>query len=149
MYIHPLVAVLALAVAALAGAVISFIWTSSGLGKSGKIEHSVLALAYAASLLIFILGTFKGAELPWAWPTAVMIMGSGTAWANYRAGTEFWLVFGLMTVLGGISTLAMQTIPNPSLGLFLALNIPWLALMVWLIFMIIYRSCREVAAHRK
>ena len=137
MYVHPLIALLALLAAGLAGAAISFIWVSRTISKSGKIEHTVLSLAYAVSLLVFIFGMSQGERVPWALPAAVMLMGSGTAWANWRAGVHFWLVFALMTVLGGASMLVMEIwVRKLTLPVFFALNIPWMALMLWLVFMI-------------
>ena len=136
--------------AGLAGAAIAFIWTNTEIGRSSKVEHTVLALAYAASLLVFFLGMFESSEAAWALPVAIMIMGSGTAWANWRGGTVFWIVFGVMAVLGGLSTLLMRLyFPTLSMVVFLALNVPWLALVVWLVFMIAYRTWIQIAARRK
>ena len=151
MYIHPFMAGLALVVAGLTGAAIAFIWANAGIGRSSKVEHTMLALAYAASLLIFIFGMFRGrGEAPWAVPVAVMIMGLGTAWANWRAGDRFWLVFGAMTFLGSLSMLVMELfISTLSLSLFLILNIPWMLLMVCLVYMIIRRTSKQIAARRR
>jgi len=149
-YVHPVMALLALTVAGLAGAAIAFIWTNTEIGRGSKVEQTVLALAYAASLLIFFLGMFEGSATRWALPVAIMIMGSGTAWANWRGGTVFWIVFGVMAVLGGLSTLVMQLyFPTLSMGVFLVLNVPWLALMVWLVFMIAYKTWIQMAARRR
>lgn len=141
MYVHPFVAILGLVVAGLAGGAIAFIWTSAGISRCRKVEHSILALAYAASLVIFVTGMFESHHARWALPVAVMVMGSGTAWANWRAGVTFWLVFGLMTLLGGISMLVMENcIRTLSLKVFLALNLPWMVLLVWLLYMLLRRT---------
>jgi len=150
MYVHPFMAVLAIVTAALAGAAIAFIWANARITTGGKVEHTLLALAYAVSLLIFVSGMFNADTARWALPVAVMVMGSGTAWANWRAGVRFWLVFGLMAFLGGSSLLVMQVwLTTLSLGLFLALNLPWLVLALWLIGMIARWAWCEVALRRR
>ena len=55
-----------------------------------------------------------------------------------------------MTDMGGLTTLLLGVFYTTlSMGLFLVLNIPWLALMVWLVFMMIYRSWVQFAARKK
>jgi len=150
LYVHPLMAGLVIIVAGLTGAAISFIWTNTGISRIGKIEHTILAFIYAVSLPVFLAGMLDAKAALWALPVAIMLMGSGTAWANWRVGTKFWLLFGLMALLGGTSLLITQYyMSEPSLKVFLAFNAPWMILMLWLVGIVLHKAWTQAALRRR